>query len=63
MVFWPMNQRMPNPELSRALGTLVSKTNVARNLTPHQIRLIGPAWALPDRQGTSARTIPKLIYP
>jgi hypothetical protein len=63
MVFWPITQRVPIPELSRAQGTPASKTNVARNLIPHQITLIGPTGALPDRQRLPARTIPKLIYP
>ena len=63
MVFWPMTQRMPIPGLCRAQGTPASKTNLARNLIPHQIRLIGPTGALPDRQRLPARTIPKLIYP
>ncbi|MBB3359870.1 hypothetical protein FHT60_003713 [Novosphingobium sp. BK486] len=61
MVFWLMTRRIPIPELFRAQGTLASKTNVARNLIPHQIKLIGPTGALPDRQCLPARTIPKLI--
>jgi hypothetical protein len=63
MVSWPMTPHMPIPELSRAQGTSARKTNVARNLIPHQTTLIGPTAALPDRQRLPARTIPKLYYP
>ncbi|WP_140419343.1 hypothetical protein [Sphingobium sp. Z007] len=63
MVFWPMTLHMPIPELSWALGTPASKTDAARCLTPHEITLIGPGAALPDRQRLPARTIPKPFYP
>ncbi|CAN5351476.1 hypothetical protein BH11ARM1_BH11ARM1_09640 [soil metagenome] len=51
------------PELRRAQGTTGCKTNATGNLTPHQIKSIGPGAALPDRQRLPTRTIPKLIYP
>lgn len=63
MVSWPTMQRMPIPELSQVQGTPASKTDLACNLIPHQITSIGPTGALPDRQRSPARTIPKLIYP
>jgi hypothetical protein len=63
MAFWPMARHIPIPELRRAQGTTGCKTNTTSNLTPHKIKSIGPAAALPDRQRLPTRTIPKLIYP
>lgn len=63
ILFRPMTQRVPIPELNRAQRTLTLKTNAARSLTPHKVTLIRPELTLPDRQSLPARTIPEPIYP
>ena len=63
MADWPMVQRMPIPESSRAQGISANKTNAASNLAPPEITLIGSAEVMPDRQRLPARTIPKPLYP
>ena len=63
MAHWPMTQRVPIPELRRALGTANFITAVARGLTLHEITLIRPAGALPQRQRLPSRTILKQLYP
>jgi hypothetical protein len=58
-----MTQRVPIPDLSRAQGTLASKTNAASSLTPHKITLIRPTATPPDRLRLPAKTIQKPLYP
>ena len=63
MVFWPITQRVPIPELSRAQGTPTSKTTTVHTLTPHKVTLIRPEPTLPDRHRLPVQTTPKPLYP
>ena len=63
MAHWPMTQCMPIIELRRAQGTATFITAAVRGLTLHEITLIRPAGALPQRQRLPSRTIPKPLYP
>lgn len=63
MAHWPMTQRVPIPELNKAQCMLACNANPARGLTLHEITLIRPAAALPQRQRLPSRTIPKPLYP
>jgi hypothetical protein len=63
MAHWPMIQRVPIPELRRAQGTANFITAAARGLTLHEITLIRPAAAIPQRQRLPSRTITKPLYP
>ena len=63
MAHWPMTQRVPIPELNKAQCMLACNANPAPGLTLHEITLIRPAAALPQRQRLPSRTIPKPLYP
>lgn len=63
MADWPMVQRMPVPGLPRAKGISAGETNAMSHVTPPEITSIGSSGALPDRQRSPTRTIPKPLYP
>lgn len=60
---WPTTQRVPIPELKRVACTATFITDADRGLTLHDITLITPEGALPQREHIPARTIPQPLYP
>ena len=63
MAHWPVTQRVPIPELKPVQRTATFITAANRGLTLHEITLITPAGALPQRKRSPSRTIPKPLYP
>ena len=60
---WPTTQRVPIPELERVACTATFITDADRDLTLHDITLITPAGAIPQRKHIPSRTIPQPFYP
>ena len=63
MAHWPMTKHVPILELNRPQHALAPNSNATHGLTPHEITLIRPATALPQRRRLPSGIIPKPLYP